>query len=150
MVSEGLPDGEVEPELPGLGFTVDDQARNRIQLVAEVRPQRSDWRHVAETRADVVAQLIEIEVPRVLPDVAGVGEEHRAEAAAQRHAQLGRALEHRVAADREPGEERRDFESPPAAQARGAAEEIAAEERHLEVAVAAERANRSSAGPHRE
>src|SRR5687768_1437454 len=126
----------MKPEPAALLLAVNQEAGNRIDLVAHVEPERTDRRQVAEARADVFPEIAEIEIPRVVPHVAGIGEEHAAQVAPDRHAQLGGALEHRVPADRDALEERRHFEPPPAAQAGGAAEKIASEERDAQVIAA--------------
>ena len=58
-----------------LGLAVDEQPGDRIELVAEIDADRADRRQVAQARTDVVAQVVQVEVPRVVPDVAGVGEQ---------------------------------------------------------------------------
>ena len=61
--SEGLADAEVEPEPAGLRLAIDHQPGNRVQLIAEIGAERADRRVVANARTDVVAQIVEIEVP---------------------------------------------------------------------------------------
>src|SRR5215204_3595450 len=135
MALKRLADGEMEAEPPRLLLAVHEQPFDRIQLVPEVDADRADRGHVAQAGADVVPQIVQVEVPRVVPDVARVGECHGAQVAPDGNAQFRGALEHRVAANRQPGDERRDFEPSPPAQARGAAQPIAPIERHLEVRI---------------
>src|SRR5918993_3582582 len=123
--SERLTDAEVETEPARLRLAVDEQAGNRVQLVADVGPDRPDLGVVAEPRADVVAQIVEVEVPRLRPDVAAIEEEHRPEVPPHRHADLGREVHEAVATDREPRPgEGRDVLASPAAQVGCAAEEV--------------------------
>src|SRR3954471_22498060 len=112
-----------------LGVAVNDQSGNRIELVAEIHSHRADRREVAEAGSGVIAQVVEIEVPRVVPDVAGIAENNSTQISPDRDAELGGALEHRVAADRITIEQRRHLEAAPAAEALRAAQPVATVER---------------------
>src|SRR3954452_17574766 len=85
---ERLADGEVEPVVPRLGLPVDQQTRNRVQLEAHVGADRTDGGEIADAGTDVVAQVAQVQVPGVVPDVARIGEEDRAQVAPHRRAQL--------------------------------------------------------------
>src|SRR5262249_43927077 len=100
-VLERLSDAEVNPETPRLLLTVHQQTRDGIQLISEVGADGTDACVVARARADVVPQIVQVEVPGVGPDVAGVDEEHGAEVAMNRHPQLRRHVGERAAADRQ-------------------------------------------------
>ena len=77
------------------------QARYRIELPADVEPERTDRRVVAQAGADVVAQVVQVEVPGIGPDVAPVDEQHAAEVACERKPEFGREVQEGVAADRQ-------------------------------------------------
>ena len=62
--SERLTDAEVHPPAPRLRRAVDQQPRDRIQLIAEVEADRADRRLVAQAGADGVAQVVETEAVR--------------------------------------------------------------------------------------
>ena len=51
LTSERLTDAEVHAPAPLLRLAVDEQALDRIQLVADVEARRTDRRQVAEARA---------------------------------------------------------------------------------------------------
>ena len=85
---------------PLLLFAVHEQARNRVELPADVEANGTDRRVVAQTRPHVVAQVVQVEVPRVGPDVAAVEEQHGGEVADEREPDLGREVHEAVAADR--------------------------------------------------
>src|SRR5262249_28571401 len=104
--SEGLTDAEVNAEVTGLRFTVHDEPGNLIQLEPDVETHRSDRRVVAEAGPDVVLKVVEIEVPRVRPDVAAVEEDDARQVPPDRRTELGRKEQHRLPADRIPFAER--------------------------------------------
>src|SRR5204862_506028 len=112
---------------------VHQQARNRIELPADVEANRTDRRRVSQARTDGVPQIPELNRAGLRPHVAGVEEKHRAEAAAQRRADLLAQPDHAVAADRQTrAAERAHLIPSPAADARRAAEEVLLGERHVE------------------
>src|SRR3954469_18833466 len=76
---EGLPDAEVETEMPRLGLPVHLQTGNGIQLKAEIRTNRTDRSLVSQSRPGVVPQSSEIEAPAIAEHVAAVEKEHGAE-----------------------------------------------------------------------
>src|SRR5262249_56767747 len=78
-------------------------------------------------------QVAEVERPRVLPDVAGIHEDHAAQIPPDWRADLRGRLDQRMAADRLPLEERRDVEPSPSAKAGGAPQPVAPVERDLQV-----------------
>src|SRR6266487_737445 len=51
---ESLPDAEVEAEPARLWLAVHHEARNRVQLIAQVGSKRTDRRLIAQARAHVV------------------------------------------------------------------------------------------------
>src|ERR1043166_8187907 len=109
---------------PRLRVAVDQESGDRIELPADVETQRPDRRLIADARADRAPQIVQVNVPAVRPHVAGVEEQHRAEAAADPRTPFEAVLEHAVAADREPRvAERADLVAAPASDARRAAEE---------------------------
>src|SRR5580765_2421132 len=108
---------------PRLWTAVDEQTRNRIQLIAEVEPNRADRRVIPEPWTDVVPQIGQIDPERLAPHVAAIQEQHDPEVAVEGRAQFLAELEHAVAADRKPPGERAHFEAAPAAEARRTAEE---------------------------
>src|SRR5262249_36595090 len=71
---ERLADGEVHAEVPRFGLAVDEEARDAIQLEPDVNADRPDRREVAKSGTGVVLQIAELQIPRVVPHVAGVGE----------------------------------------------------------------------------
>src|SRR5262245_27380137 len=102
-----------------LRFAVHVEIRDRIELEPDVDPYWSDWRHVPQPGAHVIAQITEVEIPRVGPDVAVVEKQYRAELTSQGHTHLRRTLDHGVAADRQAVfGERTDLEPAPPSQAR--------------------------------
>src|SRR5262245_50106703 len=85
---EGLSDRKVHAPAPRLRLTVHEQARNRIQLPADVEAHRADRRLVAQPRSDGVAQVAQPDAPRIGPHVAPVEEQHAAEIAVEQRAHL--------------------------------------------------------------
>src|SRR6185295_16988456 len=128
---KGLPDAEMKADAARLGCAVHEEAGNRIELVADIKTNRTDRRLIAQSRSDRVAQIAQVESERVRPHVAGVEEQHPAQIAAQHRAQLFADRQQAVAADRQAVDERADLESPPPANARRAAEKIPLPERHV-------------------
>ena len=118
------------PLLFGSPFTM--QARNRIELPADVEANRTDRRVVAETRPHVVAQVVQVEVPRVGPDVAAVEEQHARRScrpsgnrtSVEKFTKVCPPMGSALAA------QRRHLVAAPAAEVRRAAQEVALEERH--------------------
>src|SRR5262249_43556187 len=105
-----------------LRAAVDDQPRNRIQLVSQVEPERSDRRLVRQTRTNRIAQIVQIDVPRAGPHIADVEKEHASKAPAQWRAELLADGEHAVAAERDARfGQRADLVAAPSSNARGAA-----------------------------
>src|SRR5258707_881720 len=115
---------------PRLRAAVHEQARNRIQLIAEVEPDRSDRRLVTQSGTDRVLQVVKVDAPRPGPHVPGIEKEHAAEVAVQDRPQLLAEPEHAVAADRLTRDERADLVPSPSADTGGAAQEILLSERH--------------------
>ena len=72
-----------------LGLPVHEQTVDAIQLITDVDSDRSDWRFVAQARADVVPEVVHVDVPRGRPDVARVHEGNRAQVAPDGRAQFG-------------------------------------------------------------
>src|SRR5688572_11127959 len=134
--SKRLTDTEVKAKRPRLLRAVDEQPWNRIQLKADVESRRADRRHVADTWSHRVAEIPEVQIPRLRPDVAVIEEGHHPELAGERDADLRRPLEHRQAADRKAeSAQGTHFVPPPAADARRAAEEVALVERNVQIDV---------------
>src|SRR5687768_15250754 len=124
-----LSDAEMESEPPRLLPAVHHQARNSIDLVPEIGANRADWRLVAQPGADVVAQIVEGEIPWVGPDIAGVEEQHHAETAPHVRAHFCRHVQEGVAADRQAvAAQGRHLVPSPTAEVRRAAEEVPFEE----------------------
>src|SRR4051812_3068436 len=69
-VLESLPDAEVHAPVTLLRFAVHLQVLDGCELVAEVDARRADWGEVPQARSGGVAQVAEVEVPRIEPDVA--------------------------------------------------------------------------------
>src|SRR5690606_29584667 len=69
VTSERLTDAEVHAPVPPLGLTVDAQVFDRVQLIAEVEAQRTDWREIPQARTGGVAQITEVDIPRARPDI---------------------------------------------------------------------------------
>src|SRR4051812_29726507 len=110
---------------PRLRAAVDEQSGNGIQLVPEVESNRSDWRLIAETGADGIPEVVQVDRPRRRPHVAGVENHDTADVAEQRRPQFGACREHAVAAIRLAGRaERTDFIAAPPADTGRAAEKI--------------------------
>src|SRR5438445_10622593 len=86
--SERLANTEMHPPPPRLQRAVDQQTRNRIELVAHVEANGADRRLVPQSRTDVVPQIAQLDPPRIGPDVAGVEEHDAAKVAAKHRAQL--------------------------------------------------------------
>src|SRR5262249_52075104 len=126
-----LTDAEVDPPAARLRAAVDQQSRNRIELVAEVEADRTDRCLIAKPRAHRVAQVAEVETTGIGPDVARVYEEHAAEAALEVEADFLGPGEHAVAADRHAVAERAHFVAAPPPNARRAAEEKLLRERDV-------------------
>src|SRR2546426_11178517 len=129
---ERLADAEMDAPAACLRRAVHEQTRKRIELVAEVEPERPDWRLVAEPGANRVAKLAELEAEGFGPHITGVEEQHAAPGAAQHRAELFADHEHAVAADRRSrSTERAHFVAPPPANAGRAAEKELPRERHV-------------------
>src|SRR4051812_25770349 len=129
---ERLADAEMNAPMALFRSAVDDQPRDRIELVAEVESHGTDRRLVAEPGARRIVQIVQSHAPVFCPHVAAVHEHDPPEAAVQGTAQLGTEREHRVAADRQPrAAERAHFVAAPPADAGGTAEEKFLGKRHL-------------------
>src|SRR5215475_4089828 len=129
--SERLTDAEVDPPSPRLRLAVDDQTRNRIELIAPVEADGANRRLIAEARADVVPEIVETDPPRFRPHVARIEECDGAEITFEMGPQFGRKEEQAVAANRLPGRaERADLEASPAAKSGRTAQEVLLRERH--------------------
>src|SRR5688572_7940581 len=128
--SEGLADAEVHPDAALLRRAVHEKAFDWIELVPDVEARRTDGRLIADAWAHRVAQVADIEIPRISPDISEVEKRRRPELPSDGNAELGRALEHRQSADRETETaERAHLVASPAADVRCAAQEIALVER---------------------
>src|SRR5262245_27490360 len=97
---EGLAHAEVDPPPPRLRLAVDQQVGDRVHLIAEIKAQRSYRRHIAEPWSYRVAQITDVEIPRVGPHVAEIDERNGAEPSLHRHPRFQRTVEHREPADR--------------------------------------------------
>src|SRR6185503_17458370 len=62
--SECLPDAEVHPEAALLRLPVDEQSVDRIQLIADVEPRRTDRRLIAEAWTHRPSQIGGVDVAR--------------------------------------------------------------------------------------
>src|SRR5947207_4754601 len=144
-----LPDAEVEPPPPLLRLSVDDEARDRIQLIADIEADRTDRCLVAQTRPDGIAKIAEREAARLLPYVAAVEKQNAAQIPAQHGTDFLAERQHAVAANRQPFGQRADFVASPAADAGGAAEEVLLGKRHRQL-VLAERPDVSELEPARQ
>src|SRR5436190_2196312 len=123
--SKRLSDAEVNPPPAGLWCSVDEQARDWIQLIPKVEPNRADWCLVAEARADRVPEIAQIEGPRLFPDVAAVEEQHTAQISLEGGAHLRCKREHAVAPERQArSTQRAHLEPAPPANGRCAAEKV--------------------------
>src|SRR5262245_34278561 len=103
-------------------LTVDEQPRNRIELIAVVETERTDRRLVAKASANRIAEVAELEVEWVVPHVAAVEKDDDAEIPADCGPQLFVERQHAVAAHRQPFDQRTDLEPSPAADAGRTAE----------------------------
>src|SRR5262245_15715334 len=131
---ERLSDAEVNAPAAIARFAVHEQTGNRVELVAEVEAERTDRRLVAQPRSDRVAKIVELDPERLCPDVAGIEEEHGAEAAAERGAKLLAEQEHAVAADRQSrSAERAHLVASPSANAGGATEKVLFRKRYVDL-----------------
>src|SRR3954466_15449162 len=133
---EGLTDAEVHAPAALFGRAVDEQTFERIELIPEVHTDRTDWSQVAQPRADGVAHVTGIEVPRLGPDVSVIEKRNRTQLASHRHPHFRRAFEHRQAADRESEPaQRADFVPSPTADAGRSPEKQPLVERHVLIGV---------------
>src|SRR5205823_3554352 len=98
VVSEGLPDAEMNPPPPRLRRAVDEQAGNRIELIADIEAHRTNRRLIPEAGTDCVAQIAERYVSWSGPDVAGVDKDDAAPVAAEHGAQFRARRQRAVAA----------------------------------------------------
>src|SRR5580704_15435 len=105
-ISVCLADAELNAPAMRLGLTVHQQARNRIELVAEVETYRTDRRLIPEPRSDRIAEVVQPDVPAVRPDVSAVEEQHRAEVASDNRARFRTEREQAVASNGQPPVER--------------------------------------------
>src|SRR5258705_13288046 len=100
-VLKRLADAEMKTEAARLGCAVHEKAGNGIELVADIKTNRTDRRLIAKAWSDGEARIAEVESERIRPHIAGVEEQHPAQIAAQRRAQLFAERQQAVAADRE-------------------------------------------------
>src|SRR5439155_25644578 len=107
------------------------------QLVADVETDWTNRRQVPESRPYRVPQVVQVVLPVAGPHVAAVDEQDGAQASMQRQPRFRAEREHAVSADRRAfSAERADFVPSPAADARGAAEEILFRKRNFARVVA--------------
>src|SRR5262245_19398248 len=115
-----------------LGFAVDDQSGNGIELVPVVESRRPDRRLIAKAGADGVPQIVERDRVGVGPHVAGIEEHDGAELSADDKAPFGGRREHAVASDWQARRaERAHLVYAPTANAGCAAEKILLRERNV-------------------
>src|SRR5438105_4178810 len=69
-----LADAEMDAPAARLGRAVDEQPRDRIELVSNIESDRADRRLVPQARADRVPQIVEVHRPPARPYVARVEE----------------------------------------------------------------------------
>ena len=81
--SEGLADAEMNAPPATLRLAVDQKSRDRIELIAQVEADWTDRCPIPKPGPCGVAQVAEIGVGDVLPDVAAVKKEDSADAAAE-------------------------------------------------------------------
>src|SRR5271169_3955732 len=105
-ISVRLADAELNAPPVRLGLTVHQQARNRVELVAEVETHRTDGRLIPEPRPHRVAEIVQPDVPAVRPDVSAVEEQHRAEVASNNRAGFRTECEQAVASNGQSPEQR--------------------------------------------
>src|SRR5262245_37308935 len=128
---ERLTNTEVHPPPARLRLAVHQQVVDGVQLIADIETKRTDRRLIPEPDADRVTQIVEPNAAGFGPHVAAVVEEHRAVLPGQRGADFFGDGEHAVAANRHAGAERAHLVTPPAADARGAAEKVLLRERDI-------------------
>src|SRR5438477_4113610 len=128
--SARLSNAEMNAPTALLGGAVHDQAVNRIELVAEVKAHRTDGRPIAQTSAEGVAEILQVDGAGARPDVAGVHERHAAESATKGRAQFRAGGQQAVAADRQALYERAHFVAAPPPNTRRAAEKVLLRKRH--------------------
>src|SRR5688572_33306542 len=97
---ERLADAEVCSPLPLLRITLEDESFDRVELHTDVQSHRTNRCVVSNARAYGPAQRPELHLPRTLPHVAAVHEQHASKFAANTEPCLRRHLHHRPAADR--------------------------------------------------
>src|SRR5215831_14295693 len=89
----------MDPPTSGLGTAIHDQARNRVELVAEVEANRPDGRLVAKPGTDGVPQIVQMELGAAGPHVSRVEKDHAAKLAPDDGSRLLRESKQAVAAD---------------------------------------------------
>ena len=62
--SERLTDAEMKAPASLLELAIDQQVRNRIELISDVYSNRSDRRSVPQPRPDGVPQIAQVHAPR--------------------------------------------------------------------------------------
>src|SRR5262245_1095581 len=130
---ESLSNAEVETVRSRLRLSVDEEPGNRIQLKADISTNRTDRRLIAEARANVPSQIVEIKVPFAGPDVAAVDENDGPEIPPDIRAKLGGKIHEREPAyPKARSAQRRHFVAPPATEVRRTTEKIPLEERDLD------------------
>src|SRR3954468_13015377 len=77
---ERLADAEMNAPMTLFRGAVDDQPRDRIELVPEIESHRSDRCLVAQPGANRVVQIVESNAPAICPHVAAVHEHDAAKA----------------------------------------------------------------------
>src|SRR3954462_9113642 len=78
---ERLADAEMNAPMALFRGAVDDQPRDRIELVTEVESHRADRRLVAEPGAGRIVQIVQSDAPVLCPHVAAIHEDDATEAA---------------------------------------------------------------------
>src|SRR5688572_1770529 len=87
--SKCLTYSEVDAPSARLRSPVDEQTLNRLQLIAEIKPDETEWRIEPQPRSGVITQIAKAHRPRFLPHVAGLDEQRAAKALEDGDAHFG-------------------------------------------------------------
>src|SRR5262245_9369777 len=151
-MSERLTNAEMHAPGALLQLAIHPEIGDWIELESDVHAQGAHWRHVAKAGTDVVAQVVQIEIPRSQPGVPQVEKRHRGDLVRQREAHFGRPFEHGETANGKPERACRPYLVPaPPAKALRAAQKITLPEWHvgLQITQRISRANAETIGAER-
>ena len=85
---ERLANAEMDAPPPPLRLAVDEKPGNRIQLIAEVKADRPDWCLIPQPETGRVAQVAQVSVGKLRPDIPSVKKDDASDISGEPDARL--------------------------------------------------------------